>query len=62
MKQKTVFACQECGAQSSKWLGRCNECGAWNSFVEERPVPEAVSAAAVGKRYTLAAEPNSTPK
>ena len=55
MKQKTVFACQECGAQSSKWLGRCNECGAWNSFVEERPVPEAVSAAAVGKRYTLAA-------
>ena len=36
MKQKTVFACQECGAQSSKWLGRCNDCGAWNSFVEER--------------------------
>jgi DNA repair protein RadA/Sms len=28
--------CQECGAQSPKWLGRCNECGAWNSFVEER--------------------------
>jgi DNA repair protein RadA/Sms len=55
MKAKTVFACQECGAQSSKWLGRCNECGAWNSFVEERPVPEAVTAAAAGKRYTLAA-------
>jgi DNA repair protein RadA/Sms len=55
MKQKTVFACQECGAQSSKWLGRCNDCGAWNSFVEERPVPEAVTAAAAGKRYTLAA-------
>ncbi|HEY0876179.1 MAG TPA: DNA repair protein RadA [Vicinamibacterales bacterium] len=55
MKQKTVFTCQECGAQSSKWLGRCNDCGAWNSFVEDRQVPEAVTAAAAGKRYTLAA-------
>jgi DNA repair protein RadA/Sms len=55
MKVKTVFACQECGAQSSKWLGRCNECGAWNSFVEERPVPEAVATATAGKRYSLAA-------
>jgi DNA repair protein RadA/Sms len=55
MKQKTVFACQECGAQSSKWLGRCNDCGAWNSLVEERPVPEGIAAAASGKRYALAA-------
>ena len=55
MKHKTVFACQECGAQSSKWLGRCNDCGAWNSLVEERAVPEAVAAAASGKRYALAA-------
>ena len=52
---KTVFACQECGAQASKWLGRCNDCGAWNSMIEERAVPEAVSAAATGKRYALAA-------
>ncbi|MCC7042546.1 MAG: DNA repair protein RadA [Acidobacteria bacterium] len=34
---KSVFACQECGAQSQKWLGRCPDCGAWNSMVEERP-------------------------
>jgi DNA repair protein RadA/Sms len=54
MKQKTVFSCQECGAQSAKWLGRCAECGAWNSLVEERPVPAAVAAGAVEKRYTLA--------
>ena len=40
MKQKTVFACQECGAQSPKWLGRCADCGAWNSLVEERAAPE----------------------
>jgi len=33
---KVVFVCQECGAQSPKWMGKCVECGAWNSFVEER--------------------------
>ncbi len=36
-KVKTVFACQACGFESSKWLGRCPDCGEWNSFVEERP-------------------------
>ena len=57
MKQKTVFACQECGAQSPKWLGRCAECGAWNSLVEERQLPERApaGAAAGAPRYSLAA-------
>jgi DNA repair protein RadA/Sms len=55
MKPKTVFACQECGAQSAKWLGRCPECGAWNSFVEEQPATEAAVAATVERRYGLAA-------
>ena len=54
MKQKTVFACQECGAQSPKWLGRCAECGAWNSFVEERQAPERAVGAAPAQRYSLA--------
>src|SRR6476661_6392590 len=53
MKTKTVFACQECGAQSQKWLGRCPECGAWNSLVEERAA-EAPAAADIAKRYSLA--------
>ncbi len=35
MKTKTVFACQNCGYQSPKWLGRCPDCNSWNSFVEE---------------------------
>lgn len=35
MKVKTVFACQNCGYQSPKWLGRCPDCSTWNSFVEE---------------------------
>jgi DNA repair protein RadA/Sms len=54
MKNRTVFACQECGAQSAKWLGRCPECGAWNSMVEERPVPASVTAGSTEKRYALA--------
>ena len=31
----TVFICQSCGAQARKWLGRCLDCGKWNSLVEE---------------------------
>ena len=31
------YACQECGATSTKWAGRCEACGAWNSIVEEMP-------------------------
>jgi len=50
----TVFACQECGAQSSKWLGRCADCGAWNSFVEER-AQENGPAAAGTHRYARGA-------
>lgn len=32
----TVYVCQKCGHQSRKWLGKCPDCGEWNSFVEER--------------------------
>jgi DNA repair protein RadA/Sms len=35
-KADTVFVCQNCGHQSRKWLGKCPECGEWNSLVEER--------------------------
>jgi len=34
-KAKTYFFCQECGYQSSSWLGRCPECGKFGTFVEE---------------------------
>ncbi len=33
--KKTVFVCQQCGYKSPKWLGRCPDCGGWNTFVEE---------------------------
>lgn len=34
--KKTIFFCQNCGHEESKWLGQCPACGEWNSFVEER--------------------------
>jgi DNA repair protein RadA/Sms len=34
-KSRSVFVCQNCGAQRSRWEGRCVDCNAWNSFVEE---------------------------
>ena len=34
-KAKTIFFCQECGHESSKWLGQCPGCRQWNTFVEE---------------------------
>lgn len=34
LKFKTLFVCQQCGKESPKWLGRCPECGTWNSLVE----------------------------
>ncbi len=40
-KERTVFACQSCGYQSTRWLGRCPDCGEWNSLVEERPAEPA---------------------
>lgn len=33
---RTVYACQTCGYQSRKWLGKCPDCNSWNTFVEER--------------------------
>ena len=37
-KTKYHFVCQSCGYTTSKWLGRCPECGAWDSFSEEAEV------------------------
>jgi DNA repair protein RadA/Sms len=48
---RTVFVCQECGGQAPKWMGRCNECGAWNSLVEERPEQTPAHVGTAGNRY-----------
>ena len=55
-RPSTVFVCQECGAQSPKWLGRCADCGAWNSLVEERAA-ETRPRGSVGHRYAVGSAP-----
>src|SRR5574340_356126 len=39
-KAKTHFSCQACGHQSPKWLGKCPDCNAWGTLVEEPDVPD----------------------
>ena len=39
-KTKTIFVCQNCGAHSPKWLGKCPDCDSWSSFAEEGILPE----------------------
>src|SRR5438552_12997244 len=34
-KPSSQFVCQQCGASYPKWAGRCENCGAWNSLVEQ---------------------------
>ncbi len=62
---KIVFVCQSCGAQAPKWMGRCQDCGEWNTLVEERVADQAAAAgraagaAAVEARYGLASSGNA---
>jgi len=54
--QKTIFCCQSCGFQTPKWMGKCPDCGSWDSFVEER------SAAGSGRRsFRAIAAPQIAP-
>nr|AIA11126.1 DNA repair protein RadA [uncultured bacterium] len=39
LKKETLFVCQNCGHSTGKWLGKCSECGEWNSLVEEKSQP-----------------------
>lgn len=43
-KTKTVYICSHCGADSPKWLGKCPNCGEWNTYVEEVVAKEVPSA------------------
>jgi len=55
-KIKTIFKCAECGATVPRWQGKCDECGAWNSFIEEMQSAAAFFARTVGVSSALAAE------
>ena len=52
-KVKSLFVCQECGYEASKWLGKCPECNQWNSMVEEFKSPKASNTSAVSVKPLL---------
>ena len=54
-KPTSQFVCQQCGAIRPKWAGRCDNCGAWNSFVEQ--LAAATGATAVAKSTGSALKP-----
>ncbi|GIW46043.1 MAG: DNA repair protein RadA [Candidatus Binatia bacterium] len=53
---KSIYVCQDCGYRSPRWLGRCTDCGGWNTLVEERIVPQRA-----GKKRSWAGETNRSP-
>lgn len=57
-KNKTLYYCKNCGAQSAQWLGRCPSCGEWNTFEEEVVVRD--EQPAKGKAHNVPAQ--SRPK
>ena len=38
-KSKTIYVCSECGYETPKWLGKCPDCGSWNTLVEQEAAP-----------------------
>ncbi len=49
-RTKTRYVCQQCGRHAAKWLGRCPDCGSWNSFVEEALTPAAAPHRSLSKQ------------
>jgi DNA repair protein RadA/Sms len=58
-KAKFIFACQQCGQQYSKWVGRCTDCGEWNSVVEERDSSAPAGVKSSGSTSQTSPEPIS---
>ncbi len=57
MKAKTIFRCQECGFSSGKWLGKCPDCGTWNTFSEEKQIEKSDKARRTLTDFTGDASP-----
>lgn len=57
-KITTVFYCQNCGYESSKWMGQCPGCREWNSFVEEKINTKAAGSGAAAKTLRENAKPS----
>src|SRR5512143_191015 len=55
-RSSPTFVCQSCGAVHPKWSGKCDECGGWNTLVEEgapAPIGAGATKRAKGRRFAL---------
>ncbi len=52
-KTKSVYCCNNCGAESPKWIGRCPVCGEWNSYVEQVVSVKPTGSAAARVSHTI---------
>jgi DNA repair protein RadA/Sms len=60
-KSATKFVCQQCGYESAKWMGRCTDCGAWNTMVETVIVARPTASGALAGGPILSVAPISAP-
>ena len=53
-KEKTVYVCNNCGQEASKWVGKCPSCGSWNTYVEQvirkEPTSTRIATPGMGER------------
>jgi DNA repair protein RadA/Sms len=57
-KNKSVFECSQCGYESRKWLGRCMDCGEWETMVEKVPVKNIAALSPADKPVPLYLAPD----
>ena len=53
MKEKSVYVCGECGYETPRWMGRCPQCGSWNTLVEEERVAPKRKTVGIGRAVPL---------
>jgi DNA repair protein RadA/Sms len=65
-KTRSTFVCQNCGAVTNRWQGRCDSCGEWNTIVEEAPAQGIGGALSrkvgKGRLFTLVGLPSTAPE
>lgn len=61
-KLKKKYVCQQCGTESTKWMGKCNGCGEWNTFVEELVEPVSARSGGGLSSSVLTEKPVSLPE
>lgn len=60
-KQRTIFVCQQCDAQFPRWMGRCTECGTWDSLVEQVSAKAGTATARVARGTGTSNQPLALP-